>query len=111
MAQAARERRRYPGMNATRFSVAGVAQADDGDCGRHGWQAHKHGAQLGARSAGKEVLTQGLHELGSRAKQPSVAISCEAIPENLLESVLFGHERCGLTGTASQTLDKIKQAN
>jgi two-component system NtrC family response regulator len=56
-------------------------------------------------------LAQALHELGPRAKQPFVAINCGAIPENLLESELFGHERGAFTGAVKQTIGKIESAN
>jgi two-component system, NtrC family, response regulator len=66
---------------------------------------------LGESGTGKEVLAQALHGLGPRAKHPFVAINCGAIPENLLESELFGYERGAFTGAVKQTLGKIESAN
>jgi len=66
---------------------------------------------LGESGTGKEVLAQALHALGPRAKHPFVAINCGAIPENLLESELFGYERGAFTGAVKQTMGKIESAN
>jgi two-component system NtrC family response regulator len=66
---------------------------------------------LGESGTGKEALAQALHLLGPRAKQPFVAINCGAIPENLLESELFGYERGAFTGAFKQTIGKIESAN
>ena len=66
---------------------------------------------LGESGTGKEVLAQALHALGRRAKHPFVAINCGAIPENLLESELFGYERGAFTGAVKQTIGKIETAN
>ena len=52
-----------------------------------------------------------MHDLGPRAKQPFVAINCGAIPENLLESELFGHERGAFTGAVKQSIGKIELAH
>jgi two-component system, NtrC family, response regulator len=66
---------------------------------------------LGASGTGKERFAQALHALSSRAKQKIVAINCAAIPENLLESELFGYEKGAFTGAAQQTIGKIEYAN
>ncbi len=66
---------------------------------------------LGESGTGKEVLARALHELSPRAKQSFVAINCAAIPENLLESELFGYERGAFTGANKQTRGKIEYAD
>jgi len=65
---------------------------------------------LGASGTGKELLAKGLHENSQRKAKPFVAINCAAIPENLLESELFGHEKGAFTGAVKQTIGKIEQA-
>ena len=66
---------------------------------------------LGESGTGKERLAQALHGLSGRAGQPMVAINCAAIPENLLESELFGYERGAFTGAVKQTRGKIETAD
>lgn len=66
---------------------------------------------LGESGTGKEVLARGLHETSSRRVERFVAINCAAIPENLLESELFGYEKGAFTGAAKTTPGKIETAN
>jgi two-component system NtrC family response regulator len=66
---------------------------------------------LGASGTGKELLARGLHEASDRADGAFVAINCAAIPENLLESELFGHEKGAFTGAVKTTEGKIEQAH
>ncbi|HLT25191.1 MAG TPA: PEP-CTERM-box response regulator transcription factor [Zeimonas sp.] len=66
---------------------------------------------LGESGTGKEVLARGLHALSARHDKRFVAINCAAIPENLLESELFGHEKGAFTGAIKQTLGKIEVAD
>ncbi len=65
---------------------------------------------LGASGTGKELLARGLHDASGRKDGAFVAINCAAIPENLLESELFGHEKGAFTGAVKTTEGKIEQA-
>ena len=66
---------------------------------------------LGESGTGKELLARSLHGLSARRDNRFVAINCAAIPENLLESELFGYEKGAFTGAAKQTLGKIETAS
>ena len=66
---------------------------------------------LGACGTGKELLARGLHEASERRDGTFVAINCAAIPENLLESELFGHEKGAFTGAVKMTEGKIELAH
>ncbi|MFZ9395687.1 MAG: PEP-CTERM-box response regulator transcription factor [Erythrobacter sp.] len=65
---------------------------------------------LGASGTGKELLARGLHEASERKGGPFIAINCAAIPETLLESELFGHEKGAFTGAVKTTEGKIENA-
>ena len=66
---------------------------------------------LGESGTGKELIARGVHAASSRRKQRFIAINCAAIPENLLESELFGYEKGAFTGAAKTTSGKIEVAN
>lgn len=66
---------------------------------------------LGESGTGKEILARGLHQASLRGSERFVAINCAAIPENLLESELFGYEKGAFTGAAKTTPGRIESAN
>ena len=65
----------------------------------------------GESGTGKELVAEAIHQLGSRRTGPFVAINMAAIPHDLIESELFGHERGAFTGAVAQTIGKFEQAN
>lgn len=65
----------------------------------------------GESGTGKEVAAKALHKLSRRAERPFVAINCGAIPENLIQSELFGHEKGAFTGAHQRKVGRIEAAN
>jgi transcriptional regulator with GAF, ATPase, and Fis domain len=65
----------------------------------------------GENGVGKELVARWLHEKSSRAENPLVEVNCAAIPSELIESELFGHEKGSFTSAIKQRIGKFEQAN
>jgi len=65
----------------------------------------------GESGTGKEVMARFVHQKSKRANKPFVAVNCAAIPENLLESELFGHEKGAFTGAVARRIGKFEEAD
>jgi DNA-binding NtrC family response regulator len=65
----------------------------------------------GESGTGKEVLARYVHQHSNRADKPFISINCAAIPDNLLESELFGHEKGAFTGAVARRIGKFEEAN
>ncbi len=66
---------------------------------------------LGGHGTGKELVAQTIHRLSPRCKHPLVEVNCAAIPDDLIESELFGHEKGSFTGATEKRQGKFDQAN
>jgi DNA-binding NtrC family response regulator len=81
---------------------------------RLGERAAKSGIPIlitGESGVGKEVIARAVHGSSDRAGKPFVAVNCGALPENLVESILFGHEKGSFTGATDKHLGKFQEAN
>jgi two-component system response regulator FlrC len=65
----------------------------------------------GPTGTGKEVVARLLHAKSYRSQEPFIAVNCAAIPENMLESMLFGHEKGAYTGASRQRIGRFEQAD
>lgn len=74
--------------------------------------AHTHAPVMisGETGTGKELFARAIHGQSTRAGKPFIAINCGAIPETLIESILFGHEKGAFTGATDKTLGKFREA-
>ena len=96
-----------------RTALVGAGRAMQDVCKEIGRVAAKPVTVLirGETGTGKELIARAIYQHSARAKAPFIAINCAAIPENLLESELFGHERGAFTGADQRRIGRFEQAN
>ncbi|MBL4596734.1 MAG: sigma-54-dependent Fis family transcriptional regulator [Robiginitomaculum sp.] len=66
---------------------------------------------LGDSGVGKELVAQAIHGASARSGKPMITVNCGALPENLVESILFGHEKGAFTGAIDKHMGKFREAN
>ncbi len=94
-------------------ALVGASRAMQDVCKEIGRVAAKPVTVLirGETGTGKELIARAIYQHSARAKAPFIAINCAAVPENLLESELFGHERGAFTGADQRRIGRFEQAN
>ena len=97
----------------SRTALVGTSRAMHDVCKEIGRVAAKPVTVLirGETGTGKELIARAIYQHSPRAKAPFIAINCAAIPENLLESELFGHARGAFTGAEQRRIGRFEQAN
>ena len=97
----------------SRTALVGTGRAMQDVCKEIGRVAAKPVTVLirGETGTGKELIARAIYQHSARAKAPFIAINCAALPENLLESELFGHERGAFTGADRRRIGRFEQAN
>jgi nitrogen regulation protein NR(I) len=97
----------------SRTALVGIGRAMHQVCKEIGRVAAKPVTVLirGETGTGKELIARAIYQHSQRAKDPFIAINCAAVPENLLESELFGHERGAFTGAEQKRIGRFEQAN
>ncbi len=97
----------------SRTALVGASRAMQDVCKEIGRVAAKPVTVLirGETGTGKELVARAIYQHSARARAPFIAINCAAIPENLLESELFGHERGAFTGADQRRIGRFEQAN
>ena len=98
---------------SARFAIIGNSRAMQGIYKEVGRVAATATTVLirGATGTGKEIIARAIYQHSDRADKPFIAVNCAAIPETLLESELFGHERGSFTGAQSRRIGRFEQAH
>lgn len=102
-----------PDAPVGRTALVGISRAMETVCKEIGRVAARPVTVLirGETGTGKELIARAIYQNSERAKAPFIAINCAAVPENLLESELFGHERGAFTGADQRRIGRFEQAN
>jgi len=102
-----------PADNARTLNIVGESEVFRAcvEKARRAAQSESSVLLTGESGTGKEVMARAIHTLGSRAEKPFIAINCGAIPENLVESELFGHEKGAFTGAITHKPGKFLLAS
>lgn len=107
------EIRRSQGNGGSKFQMIGESRAMQEIMSKIRQIAPTSGRVLitGESGTGKELIAGTIHELSARNQSPLVKVNCAALPDELIESELFGHERGAFTGAANQRIGKFEQAD